>query len=205
MAHSLRDKYPRVEFNDRHAWREWLATHHETSLGVWLVTFKKTSGKSRMNYEDAVEEALCFGWVDSTANRVDESRSMLLYTPRKPGSGWSRPNKKRIDWLIASALMMPAGQAKIDAAKADGSWQILDAVEDLIVPDDLSAALASSPAARQGFERLPKSIQKPLLQWVYTAKRPETRARRIAEIVDASVDGRNPLEWKPKSRSQQTD
>ncbi len=198
MAPSLRDKFPRVEFNDRQDWREWLATNHETSRGVWLISFKKSSGFSKMTYADGVEEALCFGWIDSTANRVDEHRAMLLYTPRKPGSGWSRPNKERVERLTASGLMMPAGQAKIDAAKADGSWQLLDAVEDLIVPEDLANALASSPAVLQGFERFSKSVQKPLLQWVYTAKRPETRARRIAVIVEASKDGRNPLEWTPK-------
>ncbi|CAN5722833.1 YdeI/OmpD-associated family protein [soil metagenome] len=197
MSSSLRDKYPRVEFSSRQAWRNWLAEHHASSAGVWLVTYKQSSGKAQMTYDDAVEEALCYGWVDSTANTVDEERSMLLYTPRKPKSDWSRPNKRRIERLLANGLMMPAGQTKIDTAKEDGSWALLDAVEDLIVPDDLVAALAVNELARQGFEAFPKSVKKPLLQWVYTAKRAETRRSRIATIVEAAADHRNPLQWAP--------
>jgi uncharacterized protein YdeI (YjbR/CyaY-like superfamily) len=198
MPQSLRDKYPRIEINDRQAWRAWLAENHATSTGVWLVTFKQSSGKARMTYDDAIEEALCFGWVDSTANSVDDERTMMVYGPRKPKSGWSRPNKIRIERLLAAGLMTPAGQARIDAAKADGSWTLLDAVEDLIVPDDLAAALAANEQAQQGFDNFPKSVKKQLLQWVYTAKRPETRANRIGAVVEAAVSGVNPLEWKPK-------
>jgi uncharacterized protein YdeI (YjbR/CyaY-like superfamily) len=198
MAASLRDKYPKVEFNNRQAWRAWLAEHHDSSTGVWLVTYKQSSGKSRMTYEDAVEEGLCFGWIDSTANAVDDERSMILYTPRKPKSGWSRPNKVRVERLIAAGLMTPAGQAKIDAARADGSWALLDAVEDMIMPDDLQAALDADAMAKQGFEAFSNSVRKQLLQWVYTAKRSETRQKRIATIVESAVEGRNPLEWSPK-------
>jgi len=199
MSASPRDKYPRVEFNDRQAWRAWLAGHHASWTGVWLVTFKKSSGKAMLSYDAAVEEALCFGWIDSTSNAVDEERAMLLYTPRKAGSGWSRPNKARIERLVAAELMMPAGQAKIDDARADGSWMLLDAVEDMIVPKDLAAALAANESAQHGFEAFAKSVKKQLLQWVYTAKRPETRARRIETIVEAAVEGRNPLQWKRKN------
>jgi uncharacterized protein YdeI (YjbR/CyaY-like superfamily) len=200
MSPSLRDKYPKIELNDRQEWRSWLVEHHATAAGVWLVTFKKSSGKANLGYEAAVEEALCFGWIDSTANTVDDERSMQLYTPRKSGSGWSRPNKVRIERLVDAGLMAPAGQAMIDAAKADGSWILLDAIEDLIVPDDLAAALAANEQAWRGFERFPKSVRKQLLQWVYTAKRPETRANRIAAVVEASVEGRNPLQWTPKDQ-----
>jgi uncharacterized protein YdeI (YjbR/CyaY-like superfamily) len=202
MPPSLRDKYPKVEFNDRHAWRSWLAENHATSNGVWLITYKKSSGKARIDYEAAVEEALCFGWIDSTANTVDAERSMQLYTPRKPKSGWSRPNKIRIERLLAAGLMMPAGQAMIDAAKADGSWTALDAVEDLVVPEDLASVLAADMRAQQGFESFPKSAKKQLLQWVYAAKRPETRTNRINAVVQAALDGRNPLQWTPKDKRE---
>jgi uncharacterized protein YdeI (YjbR/CyaY-like superfamily) len=200
MSPSLRDKYPKIELNDRQEWRSWLAEHHATAAGIWLVTFKKSSGKAKLDYGAAVEEALCFGWIDSTANTVDDERSMQLYTPRKLGSGWSRPNKQRIERLVDAGLMMPAGQAMIDAARADGSWTLLDAVEDLIVPDDLAAALGANEEARLGFDRFPKSVKKQLLQWVYTARRPETRANRVAAVVEASIEGRNPLQWTPKDQ-----
>jgi uncharacterized protein YdeI (YjbR/CyaY-like superfamily) len=200
MSPSLRDKYPKIELNDRQEWRSWLAEHHATAAGIWLVTFKKSSGKARLDYEAAVEEALCFGWIDSTANTVDDERSMQLYTPRKLGSGWSRPNKQRIERLVDAGLMMPAGQAMIDAARADGSWTLLDAVEDLIVPDDLAAALGANEEARLGFDRFPKSVKKQLLQSVYTAKRPETRSKRIDAVVAAALEGRNPLQWTPKDQ-----
>src|SRR3954447_26856627 len=124
-------------------WRAWLAQNHDRGAGVWLVMRKASAGGPRISYEESVEQALCFGWVDSKGKALDAERTMLWFAPRKARSGWSRPNKVRIERLIAAGLMAPAGLALIEAAKADGSWTLLDPVEDLIVPDDLAAAFAA--------------------------------------------------------------
>lgn len=167
----------------RAAWRRWLTRHHTRDKGVWFVYFKKSSGKQRFTYEDMVEEALCFGWIDGQARALDDERAMLWLSPRKPKSVWSAPNKVRVARVIAAGLMHPAGQAKVDAAKANGSWTALDATDRLEVPDDLAAALAATPKARAHFEAFPASAKKGVLEWVRQAKRPETRARRIAEAA----------------------
>lgn len=167
----------------RAAWRRWLTRHHTRDKGVWFVYFKKSSGRQRFTYEDMVEEALCFGWIDGQARALDDERAMLWLSPRKPKSVWSAPNKVRVARVIAAGLMHPAGQAKVDAAKANGSWTALDATDRLEVPDDLAAALAATPKARAHFEAFPASAKKGVLEWVRQAKRPETRARRIAEAA----------------------
>ena len=177
------------------AWRAWLGANHATAGGVWIVTFKRTSGKPVVGYEGLVEEALCFGWIDSQLSKVDDERTMLRFTPRKPGSTWARTNKDRVERLIADGRMTGAGLRAIEAAKADGSWNALDEVEELRTPVDLAAALAGDPAAARGFEALSDSAKKPILFWVASAKRPETRARRIAEVLRYVAVGRSPLEW----------
>ena len=192
--------YPDVLMTNRAEWRAWLEENHVTAPGVWLVTYKKSSGKPHLSYDELVEEALCFGWIDSKGNTVDAERTKLLITPRKRGSGWSRPNKARIERLVASGLMTPAGLAKIEAAKADGSWTSLDDIEAMIVPDDLDAALRADAAALAGWERFAPSVKKPLLQWIAFAKRPETRARRVAETVAGAKEGRNPIAYVPKEQ-----
>ena len=130
----------------RQEWRAWLEQHHQQPKGVWLISYKKATGKPRVEYDEAVEEALCFGWVDSKANKLDEERTMLWVAPRRAGSGWSRPNKERVERLLAAGLMTLAGLVKIEAAKEDGSWYALDAVEALEVPPDLAAALERARA-----------------------------------------------------------
>lgn len=167
----------------RAAWRRWLERHHTRDKGVWFVYFKKSSGKQRFTYDDLVEEALCFGWIDGQARALDDERSMLWLSPRKPTSVWSAPNKVRVARVIAAGLMHPAGQAKVNAAKANGSWTALDATDRLDVPDDLAAALAATPKARAHFDAFPATAKKGVLEWVRQAKRPETRARRIAEAA----------------------
>lgn len=167
----------------RDEWRAWLAQNHTRAEGVWFVSYKKASGKPRVTYEDAVEEALCFGWIDSKGGTVDDERTMLWMAPRKPGSGWSRPNKVRLERLIADGRMAPPGLAKLEAARQDGSWTMLDAVEAMEVPDDLEQALASYPDAARHFHAFPPSARKMILQWITLAKRPETRAARIAETA----------------------
>lgn len=179
-------------------WRAWLEANHTRAEGVWLISYKRASGKPSMTYEEAVEEALAFGWVDSKANTLDDERSILWYAPRKAGSGWSRPNKERVDRLIADGRMTPAGLAKIEAAKADGSWTLLDGVENLEVPPDLAAEFARYPDARANWDAFPRSARRGILEWIVQAKRPETRAKRIAETARLAQDNVRANQWQPK-------
>ena len=173
----------------RAEWRTWLEEHHTRKEGVWLISYKKSTGKARFDYEEAVEEALCFGWIDSKGNKLDDERSLLWFAPRKPGTGWSKLNKTRIDKLTAEGLMMPAGLAKVEAAKQDGSWNALDSVEALEIPPDLKKAFAANKTAQQYFDAFPRSAKRGILEWISNAKRPETRAKRIEETV--SLAGKN--------------
>lgn len=166
---------------NRAAWRAWLAKHHASSQGVAVVIAKKQA--SGLSYVDAVEEALCFGWIDSRTNKLDAGHFRQWFSPRKPGSVWSPINKERVARLIEADRMTPAGLAKIEAAQADGSWTSYDAVEALQVPADLEWALAANPTARQHFDAFSPSAKKMILWWIASAKRPETRQKRIAETV----------------------
>ena len=170
-------------------WATWLEANHATSPGVWLVSWRRPTGQPAIPYEEAVIEALRFGWIDSTARRIDEERSMQRYTPRRPGSGWSRLNKRRIERLEQDGRLAEAGRRVIEAAKADGSWSRFDAVEDLLVPDDLDAAFARHAGSRERWEAFPPSARKQMLWWVVQAKRPETRARRVEEIAARAAAG----------------
>ncbi|UOQ72857.1 YdeI/OmpD-associated family protein [Hymenobacter cellulosilyticus] len=177
------DSYAQLHPATRAEWRQWLTDNHTSSPGVWLVYYKKESGQPRLSYAASVEEALCFGWIDSHPRRLDADRSALLFTPRKPRSGWSKVNKERLVELEQAGLLQPAGLAAIARAKENGSWESLDAAEAGTVPADLAAALAAEPTAEQHFRAFSPSSRKMILTWVLAAKRPETRARRIAETV----------------------
>jgi uncharacterized protein YdeI (YjbR/CyaY-like superfamily) len=173
--------FPRVHAKTVAEWRRWLRDNHDKARGVWLVAYKAATGKSRLAYENSIPDALCYGWIDSLNKPIDNERTALLFTPRKPGSGWSRTNKLRIAHLLKEGRMEAAGLAKIAAAKRDGSWTLLDSVEALEVPDDLRKALG--PAGMRKFEALTPGRRKEHLRALVTAKRPETRAKRIALIV----------------------
>ncbi|MDX2118042.1 MAG: YdeI/OmpD-associated family protein [Planctomycetota bacterium] len=183
-------EFPRVQPRDRAAWRAWLARHHASCDGVWLVTLKVASGKPRVTYDDAVEEALCFGWVDSLPRKLDAERSMLLVTPRKKGSPWSGLNKRRVAKLKKAGLMEPAGLAAIERAKADGSWTLYDEIEALVIPPDLAAALNADANAARHFGAFPPSAKKGILWWLKSAKREATRAARIATIVAKAAENK---------------
>lgn len=185
----------KVHFEDRASWRAWLAANHASSPGVWLVSWRAGSGRPAMAYGESVEEALCFGWVDSRAGKLDDERRMLTFTPRKPRSGWSRPNKERIERLTAAGLMTPAGQRVIDAAKADGSWSRLDEVEELVVPGDLTDAFAQYPGSRQQWEDFPPSARKAILGWIVHAKSAATRAKRLEETARLAAEGKRANQW----------
>ena len=174
---------PRVHVEMIEQWREWLADHHRTEQGVWLVTWRRATGRPAPSYEQQIEEALRVGWVDSTTKRLDDERTMLYFARRRPGSGWARTNKARVARLESEGRLLPAGQAVVDRARADGSWTVLDAVEDLVVPDDLAAAFDRHEGAREHWDRFPASARKQMLWWITQARRPATRAERIEETA----------------------
>jgi uncharacterized protein YdeI (YjbR/CyaY-like superfamily) len=180
------DAKPMVEVYERAAWRAWLEANHATSNGVWMVTARARRGaRAGVDYESAVEEALCFGWVDSTGGVVDEERGKLYFAPRKAKSPWAATNKARVERLIREGLMRPAGLAVIEQAKANGWWTILDGPERLEVPADLEASLAAAgPGAVAAWNGWPPSVRKQQLAQLAYAQRPETRAARVAKITD---------------------
>ncbi len=184
-----------VHAETREAWRTWLAAHYSEPDGVWLVSWKKASGRPAVPYGEAVEEALCVGWIDSKPAKLDADRSLLWFSPRRPKSGWSRPNKERIERLEAAGLLTAAGRATIEAAKADGTWTMLDAVEAMVVPDDLIAAFGAHPGAADAWESFPPSARRGILQWIVQAKRPETRAQRVAETAERASRGERANQW----------
>jgi len=194
------DGLERYYARDRREWRAWLQAHHTTATGVWLIYYKKASGQPSVPYAEAVEEALCFGWIDSRANALDDQRHLQMFTPRKPKSPWSRLNKERVARLTAQGLMAPAGLAAVAAAQQNGLWTAYDAIEELRVPDDLAEALTADEAAGRNFAAFSASVKKQLLWWIVSAKRAETRASRIAQIVAGAAANKNPLAATPRSK-----
>lgn len=190
----------RVSAESAAEWATWLAHNHTRTAGVWLVTWRAGSGRPALGYEDSVVEALRFGWIDSTAGKVDDDRRELWFAPRKRGSGWARTNKRRIEQLLAEGRMEPAGQRLIDAAKADGSWTLLDDVEDMVVPDDLTAAFAMLPGSRAKWDAFPPSARKAMLTWIVQAKQPATRVKRVEETARLAQEGKRANEWVPRDR-----
>ncbi len=174
-------------------WREWLEVHHATAREVWLVLLKTHVKRPSVSYEEAVQEALCFGWIDGMLRRIDDESHMVRFTPRKPGSVWAASNKARVERLIAAGRMRPEGLALVEEAKRRGEWDRADEREDVTtVPDDLAAALTVDATAREAWERLAPSHKKSYLSWIGDARRPETRARRVAETVRRVAEGRRP-------------
>lgn len=171
--------YPKT----RAEWREWLAANHAISTGIWLILIKRGASQAGITYSDAVEEALCFGWIDSKPGTLDTQLYRLYMSPRKPGSVWSQLIKQRIRKLIREGQMTPAGLAKIEAAKKDGSWNKLDEIDQLVIPTDLLEQLSMNPEAKRNFENFSISSKKVILFWIASAKRDETRRKRIEETV----------------------
>ena len=175
------------------AWRKWLEKNHKSKLSVWLVFYSKNSKKKSLTWREAVDAALCYGWIDSKKIKIDEDTSHQFFSKRKARSTWSKINKEKVGQLIAGGLMSEAGYKSIEIAKQNGSWTILDDVEELIIPKDLKAQLKGKPIAKDYLENLSRSAKKTILQWIVLAKRPETRQKRIAEIVEFAE-----LKLKPK-------
>jgi uncharacterized protein YdeI (YjbR/CyaY-like superfamily) len=179
------DSLPVISFDSGEAWESWLATEHASSAGVWLKIAKKGSSSQTISYADALAVALCYGWIDGQKGKLDEDFWLQRFTPRKPGSRWSRINTDRAAELIESGRMRPAGQAEIDRARADGRWAAAyESQSAITMPDDLAAALGRNDVARAFFETLSSVNRYAILYRVTTARRPETRAQRIATYVD---------------------
>ncbi|MDH3729812.1 MAG: YdeI/OmpD-associated family protein [Acidimicrobiia bacterium] len=178
---------------DRESWRAWLEANAGTRDSIWLVSYKKATGKTTVPYEDAVEEALCFGWVDSKVQSMDHERYRQYYSRRKPTGLWNGANKKRVARLIKQGKMTEAGLRAVEVAKENGAWEFLDEVEALVVPKDLAEALGQHKGARQTYEDFGNSAKQGILLWVKQAKRPETRAKRIAQTAEAAARGVKPI------------
>ncbi len=178
---------------DRAEWRKWLEVNYRVSPGIWLIYYKVKSDKPSVQYSEAVKEALCFGWIDSKVKSLDQERYMQIFTPRKSKSVWSKLNKQYIEELIEQGLMTEAGLEKIEVAKQDGSWKILDAIEALIIPQDLEQALFSNETANRYFQAFSNTSKKNILFWIESAKRPETRLKRIEKTINAVAQNKNPL------------
>lgn len=176
----------------KQAWREWLEKNHLSKQAVRLVFYIKSSDKKSITWSEAVEVALCFGWIDSKKVRIDEESSHQFFSKRKSNSTWSKINKQKVLQLIEAGLMTEAGYKSIETAKQNGSWIILDDVEELIVPKDLEMELKSKPDSERFFFGLSRSVKKAILQWIVLAKRPETRQKRIAEVVELAGEKQRP-------------
>jgi len=174
---------PRVRPKSREAWRAWLEKHHASSTGVWLVYAKKHAGIPSLTYNDAVEEALCFGWIDSKINPIDDVFYMQVFTPRKSKSLWSALNKARVKRLLAAGLMSSAGLVVVKTAKDSGTWNARDHVEELTIPPDLKKAIKANPDASRNWASYTASRRKGVLYRLAGAKRPETRARYLQDII----------------------
>ncbi len=181
--------YPIFHAETREQWRAWLTENAATTRGVWLCSWRTSTDRPRCPYPEAVEEAICFGWIDSTTTILDDDRGLQLYTPRKGKSAWTRLNRERAADMEARGLMADGGRRAIAAAKANGWWTISEQVEDLIEPPDLSIALDGDPQARSNWDAFPPSARKQMLWWIVSAARAETRAGRIDQIVTSAAKG----------------
>jgi uncharacterized protein YdeI (YjbR/CyaY-like superfamily) len=183
------DDAERFEPQSAAEWAEWLARNHDRAPGVWLVTPRRSRTPQTVDYDTAVTEALRFGWVDATARTLDEHRTMQWFSPRRPTSGWARTNKERIERLRARGRLEPAGEEAVRVAHDNGTWTMYDGVEQLVVPDELAAALAARPGARELWDAFSPSSRRQALAWIVQAKRPDTRARRVEAVADGAARG----------------
>ena len=201
----MSDGYEQVLAENQAQWHTWLEAHHDTSPGIWLITWKKASGRPRLSYDAIVDEALCYGWVDSRPRSIDGQQSARLITPRKPASNWSARNKTRVEQLTAAGRMQRPGLAAVAAAKANGAWTALDHVETLTEPPDLSAALDAAPSGRRYWDAFPRSARRAILEWITNAKTGTTRQARIQRTADDAARNIRANQWRqPRARASDT-
>jgi uncharacterized protein YdeI (YjbR/CyaY-like superfamily) len=181
---------------NRQQWRQWLQENHDVKHSVWLLYFKKSSNKPSLSWSDAVDEALCFGWIDSKRQTIDEEKFRQYFCRRKPKSTWSKINKDKIERLTEEGLMAQAGFDSIETAKLNGSWSILDEVENLIIPEDLEKAFQTRAGSKSFFLNLSRSDRRAILQWLVLAKREQTRQKRIQEIAELAGQGLKPRQFR---------
>jgi uncharacterized protein YdeI (YjbR/CyaY-like superfamily) len=199
LGTNSKDYKDRVEVDSRADLREWLEENFRRDTGLWLVSYKKSADPEKyIPYEEIVEELICFGWIDSRSNKLDEQRSMLWIAPRKPASAWSRPNKERVEKLSKAGLIVESGWKAINQAKEDGTWTVLDAIENLEIPKDLESAFSRYPGSEENFNAFPRSAKRGILEWIATAKREETRAKRVDETAKLAAENIRANQWSKK-------
>jgi uncharacterized protein YdeI (YjbR/CyaY-like superfamily) len=194
MENKRTEYYPK----NRKAWRSWLQKNHAGKKHVWLIIYKKNTGKPSVTYDEVVEEALCFGWIDSKPNKRDDESYFLFIAPRKPKSPWSAVNKKRIEKLLQQNQVENSGIKKIEEAKKDGSWILLDKIEALEMPAVLKKTFAKNKIASGNFENFPASVKKQIYQWIISAKTEQTIQKRVTATVTQAEKNVRANQWKPK-------
>ncbi len=182
--------------SDKQDWRKWLELNHNKKKAVWLIFYKKKSPNYNLSWSEAVDEALCFGWIDSTKKTIDTEKYIQYFSRRKAKSNWSKINKDKVKVLIDQELMKEEGYKSIEIAKENGSWKFLDEVEALLVPEDLKKEFANYKGSMEYFESLSNSAKKILLYWVISAKRKETRQKRILEIAENASKNLKPKQFR---------
>lgn len=178
-----------VVARNRDEWRDWLRNYHQTETLAWLIIYHKKSKIASIYYDEAVEEALCFGWIDSVPHKRDYESMYLFFARRKPKSNWSKANRDRAEKMIAEGRMTESGQHMIDLARQTGTWEALVEVQNLVIPDDLAAAFHQNPEAERQFQSFPPSSRRGILEWILNAKKAETRQKRIEETVRLASQG----------------
>lgn len=182
--------------NDKKDWRDWLELNHRKKDAVWLIFYKKQSPNYNLSWSESVDEALCFGWIDSTKKAIDNEKYRQYFCKRKPKSNWSKINKDKVKTLIDQRLMKEAGYKSIEIAKENGSWTVLDEVEALVIPEDLKSVFEKYKGSMEYFNSLSKSVKKQLLYWIVSAKRNETRQKRIQQIVENADQNMKPKQFR---------
>ncbi|NJL13955.1 MAG: hypothetical protein HC913_13750 [Microscillaceae bacterium] len=182
-----KDGVPTFYAASQYEWRQWLEKNHQTEKSVWLIIYRKESLVPSVYYPEAVDEALCFGWIDSKPNKRDEVSYFQFFSQRKPKSNWSRVNKEKVARLMAEGKMSPAGLAMVKLAQETGTWTALDEVENLLIPPDLQALFDHNPIALANWEKFPRSARRGILEWILNAKRPETRQKRLEDIIQQAA------------------
>jgi uncharacterized protein YdeI (YjbR/CyaY-like superfamily) len=198
VSNAREDGIATLHAASQQAWREWLETHHETEKSVWLIIYKKETGTPSVYYPEAVDEALCFGWIDSKPNKRDEKSYFQFFSKRNPKSKWSGVNKRKVARLLREGRMAPAGLKMIELAKQTGTWAALDEVESLLIPNDMDALLKRNPEAAINFSKFPPSTRRGILEWISNAKKAETRQKRIEETVSLAAQNIRANQYKPK-------